>query len=247
MFLFGVLVYFIFIQLQIFVLLLASVLIALGQDDGRYRPTEAAVPITVVPRVFPTTTRVPVYRYNDPRSDPRYGWNSGRWSNDRHDPRYETTPRFDARYNPSTTSTKMMWYVFLFHSLFLTVGKPYTPRSYHDYRTIRLDEKVDSKGYRYVYVSVWYVLINRDNFYSLRRYETVGGILAEEVGSFENFGLKNEGVRAQGSVQITDPAGVVYRIDYQTDSKDAYIPRVGEAPRTPPSIVKLLSLLESHK
>lgn len=80
------------------------------------------------------------------------------------------------------------------------------------------------------------------------RYETVGGILAEEVGTFNNYGLKNEGLRTQGSVQITDVTGVVYRIDYQTDTKDAYIPRTaGEAPKTPPSIVKLLSLLESHK
>lgn len=91
------------------------------------------------------------------------------------------------------------------------------------------------------------LFLNHFNFFSFQRYETVGGILAEEVGTFENFGLKNEGVRAQGSVTIKDLEGVVFRIDYQTDSKDAYIPRAGEAPRTPPSIVKLLSLLESHK
>lgn len=81
------------------------------------------------------------------------------------------------------------------------------------------------------------------------RYETVGGILAEEVGTFENVGLKTEGIRAQGYVQITDPQGVSFRIDYQADSKDAYIPRGDgrEAPRTPPSIVKLLALMELHK
>lgn len=81
-------------------------------------------------------------------------------------------------------------------------------------------------------------------------YETVGGILAEEVGTFENIGLKTEGVRSQGFVQITEPiTGVTYRIDYQTDSKDAYIPRGDgrEAPRMPPTIIKLLALLESHK
>lgn len=83
-------------------------------------------------------------------------------------------------------------------------------------------------------------------FSSIFSYETVGGILAEEVGTFENIGLKQEGVRTQGYVQITDTNGISYRIDYQTDSKDAYIPR-GEAPRIPPSIVKLLSLLESRK
>lgn len=79
-------------------------------------------------------------------------------------------------------------------------------------------------------------------------YETVGGILAEEVGTFQNIGLKNEGVRVQGYVQITDTDGVSYRIDYQSDSKEVYIPpRGGEAPRTPPALVKLLSLLELHK
>ena len=92
-----------------------------------------------------------------------------------------------------------------------------------------MDEKVDYKGYRYVY-------------------ETVGGILAEEVGTFENIGLKTEGVRSQGFVQITDPEGITFRIDYQVDSKDAYVPRNnGEAPRTPPTIIKLLALLEQHK
>lgn len=83
---------------------------------------------------------------------------------------------------------------------------------------------------------------------SMFSYETVGGILAEEVGTFLNIGLKTEGVRAQGYVQITDNNGVSYRIDYQTEGRDAYVPPIrGEAPRTPPSIVKLLSLLELHK
>lgn len=81
----------------------------------------------------------------------------------------------------------------------------------------------------------------------LLSYETVGGILAEEVGTFQNIGLKNEGVRVQGYVQITDTNGVTFRIDYQSDQKEAYIPPRGEAPRTPPSIVKLLSLLDLHK
>ena len=82
--------------MQIFVLL-ALAFVALGQDDGKYRPTEAAPVATVVPRVFPTTTRVPVYRYNDPRT----AWNAGRWSNDRYDPRYDVNSRFDARHIPS--------------------------------------------------------------------------------------------------------------------------------------------------
>lgn len=77
----------------------------------------------------------------------------------------------------------------------------------------------------------------------------MGGIQAEEVGTFENIGLKNEGVRMVGSVQITDPQGVSFRIDYKADSKDAFVPRGDgrEPPRTPPSIVKLLALMESHK
>jgi Insect cuticle protein len=79
------------------------------------------------------------------------------------------------------------------------------------------------------------------------RYETVGGIVAEEVGTFKNIGLRNEGVRTVGYVEITDPEGVSFRIDYQADSKDAYITPRGEAPRTPPSIIKLLALLEAHK
>lgn len=71
--------------------------------------------------------------------------------------------------------------------------------------------------------------------------------MAEEVGVFENIGLKIEGIRTQGYVQITDVEGVTYRIDYQSDSKEAYIPPRGEAARVPPTIVKLLALLESHK
>jgi hypothetical protein len=112
----------------------------------------------------------------------------------------------------------------------ITVAKPVIGRPYTDWRTVRLDEKVDAKGYRYVY-------------------ETVGGILAEEVGTFENIGLKTEGVRAQGYVQITDPRdGVTYRIDYQSDIKDPYVARGNrEVLRTPPTIVKLLALLEAHK
>lgn len=88
--------------MQIFVLL-ASALVALGQDDGKYRPTETIAATTVIPRVFPTTTRVPGFRYNDPRAvDPRYGWNTGRWPTDRFDPRHDTSPRYDPRYNPSS-------------------------------------------------------------------------------------------------------------------------------------------------
>lgn len=78
----------------------ATALVTLAQDDGRYRPTEAPTSSPSTPtnpfRTFQTTTRVPVYKYNDPR----YGWNSGRvWPNERYDPRYDTAPRFDSRFN----------------------------------------------------------------------------------------------------------------------------------------------------
>lgn len=111
---------------------------------------------------------------------------------------------------------------------FVAIGRPFVPRSYHDHRTIRLEQKVDAKGYVY-------------------KYETIGGIKAEEVGTFKQIGLRNAGVRSQGYVQITDNDGVVYRIDYSTDSDETYVASRGETPRTPPSILKLLSLLELHK
>lgn len=160
---------------------------------------------------------------------------------------------FHATTPGSTRTVKQFIFKFLESPVCLfsfLVGKPaYSPRSYHDYRTIRLDEKVDAKGYRYVWVATLQWRSNISSYsVSLFSYETVGGILAEEVGTFQNIGLKTEGVRAQGYVQITDNDGISYRIDYQTEGRNAYVPPArGEAPRTPPSIVKLLSLMELHK
>lgn len=80
------------------------------------------------------------------------GWNSRRyWPNDRYDPRYES--RFDTRYNPNRKKTIENLLSFPFKNTRISVGiaKPYPVRPvYNDYRTIRLDEKVDAKGYRYV-------------------------------------------------------------------------------------------------
>lgn len=85
---------------KVFVLL-ASVLFALAEDDGKYRPEEKAIrpieiPVTPIIRAFPTTTKVPVYKYNDPR----YEWNPRRQWPDRYDPRIGLeNPRWDGRYN----------------------------------------------------------------------------------------------------------------------------------------------------
>ncbi|KAG5675019.1 hypothetical protein PVAND_004959 [Polypedilum vanderplanki] len=100
---------------------------------------------------------------------------------------------------------------------------------FNDWRTIHLDEVADARGYQY-------------------DYETVGGIKVLETGTFENVGLRHEGVRAVGSIVITDRDGVIYKINYQSESKDAYIPRGAREPeRIPPTLAKALALLESHK
>lgn len=72
--------------------------------------------------------------------------------------------------------------------------------------------------------------------------------MVQETGTFENIGLSTVGVRAVGTIQITDRDGVIYKLNYQSDSKEAYIPRAGREPdRIPPAITKVLALLESHK
>jgi hypothetical protein len=72
--------------------------------------------------------------------------------------------------------------------------------------------------------------------------------VAEETGVFESIGLRHEGTRITGTVQITDRDGVIYKINYQADTKEPYIARGGrEAERVPPTIARLLALLETHK
>lgn len=99
-----------------------------------------------------------------------------------------------------------------------------------DWRTLRLDEKADARGYVYVY-------------------DTVAGIVAEETGVFEGIGLRHEGQKIHGQVIITDPRdGVIYKINYQAESKEPYVHRGSrEAERVPPTIARLLALLEAHK
>jgi hypothetical protein len=75
--------------LQVFA---SCILLSLGEDDGKYRPTEATTTTTIL-RGYQPTTRIPVY------NDPRLAWNSGRtWPIDRYDPRYD--PRVDSRVDP---------------------------------------------------------------------------------------------------------------------------------------------------
>lgn len=60
--------------------------------------------------------------------------------------------------------------------------------------------------------------------------------------------MRNEGVKAQGFVQISGVDGISYRIDYVTESKEVFIPHGDrEVLRTPPTIIKMLALLESRK
>lgn len=72
----------------------------LGQEDGKYRPTEATT-TTQYLRTFPvTTTKLPVH------NDPRYNWNSARqWPNDRYDPRQDA-PAVDPRYDPRNNNPR---------------------------------------------------------------------------------------------------------------------------------------------
>jgi hypothetical protein len=92
-----------------------------------------------------------------------------------------------------------------------------------------LDEVADARGYQY-------------------DYETVGGIKVLETGTIEHVGLRHEGVRAVGTITITDRDGVIYKLNYQSESKEPYIPRGAREPeRIPPTIVRALALLESHK
>lgn len=94
----------IFNKFQLQVLTFAAfALLTAAEDDGKYRPlertyrpiVEATTTTTAAPRLFPTTTKVPVYTYNDPR----YEWNARRyWPRDQYDSRYDD-PRYDTRFN----------------------------------------------------------------------------------------------------------------------------------------------------
>lgn len=183
---------------------------ACAEDDGKYKPETTTSTTTIRPYTW--TPRA----WNDPswtRDGRPHNWN---W-NQNYPNTWNTDPRFavDPRYNYTGYN---QW------------NRPTWNRGvYGDYRTIKLDEKADLRGYHYVY-------------------ETVGGVNAEEIGTFENVGLRHEGQKINGQVIITDRDGVLYKINYQVESREAYIPRGSrEAERVPPTIARLLALMESHK
>lgn len=181
-----------------------------AEEDGKYKPDATTTPTTIRPYTwtprawYDTTTRPANWNWNN-----RAPWNPS------------VDPRVDARFNYTGHNNwnrhNPSW------------GRGYDPAVYSDYRTIRLDEKADYRGYHYVY-------------------ETVGGVNAEEIGTFENVGLRHEGQKINGQVIITDRDGVLYKINYQVESREAYIHRGSrEAERVPPTIARLLALMESHK
>lgn len=131
------------------------------EDDGRYRPESVVTTLRTIP-----TTRVPVTSVV-PTAYP--GWNQRRsWPYDRFEPRLDRfeprldrfDPRYDgarhdaAHYDPryntnyyNTNGIQLNVSCFFFNEFPVSAAKPYRP---YDYRTIRLDEKIDAKGYRYV-------------------------------------------------------------------------------------------------
>lgn len=54
-------------------------------------------------------------------------------------------------------------------------------------------------------------------FSSFHRYETSGGISAQEAGTLKNAGSDNEIMSVQGSYQYTGPDGIVYKVTYIAD------------------------------
>lgn len=79
------------------------------------------------------------------------------------------------------------------------------------------------------------------------RYETINGLLAEEVGQFENPGLKNEGTRVQGFVQLSSRDEVIHRIDYNTFYKGDNAALRDPATKTPPAIAQLIAIMNSQR
>jgi hypothetical protein len=73
---------------------------------------------------------------------------------------------------------------------------------------------------------------------------------AEEVGYFENIGLKHEGTKVQGFVQLTgrDSTEVIFRMDYTTFHKGDN-PAVTQQPpaKMPPTITELLAILNANR
>lgn len=84
-------------------------------------------------------------------------------------------------------------------------------------------------------------------YWFLCRYETISGLLAEEVGQFENIGLKNAGTRVQGFVQLTTRDDIVHRIDYNTFYKGDNPALREPAGKTPPALAQLIAILSAER
>lgn len=192
--------------------MLLAVALAYAAEDSTTTITSTIRPYTWTPRAadpnnwnrwnYNDWNRNHDWNRNNNNDWTRKRWDWNRWNNTGYNHNDWNRNRWDSRYD----------------------GYP------RDWRTLRLEEKADARGYTYVY-------------------ETVGGIIAEETGVFESVGLRHEGQRIHGQVTITDPRdGVIYKINYQTESKEAYVHRGNrDAERVPPTIARLLALLESHK
>lgn len=218
------------ILLQIFSqvsFLVIGALLACAEEDGKYKPDSTTTSATTI-RPYTWTPRA----WNDPawREARPHTWNNNNW-----DSRWNSDPRWNSNVDPRWNVDPRINHT-VGHNSWNRWNSPSWPNSrrydggvYGDYRTIRLDEKADLRGYHYVY-------------------ETVGGVNAEEIGTFENVGLRHEGQKINGQVIITDREGVLYKINYQVESREAYIPRGSrEAERVPPTIARLLALMETHK
>lgn len=188
--------------------------LALAEEDGKYRPD----PTTTTT----TTSTIRPYTWN-PRWNPSWNVQNPNWNaqNPNWNNNWDRTYR--GRWNNNNTG-------YNWNQQHDWTRNRYDPAYGRDWRTLRLDETADARGYTYVY-------------------ETVGGIVAEENGVFETVGLRlHDGQRINGQVIITDRDGVTYKINYQVESKEPYVARGHrEAERVPPSIARLLALLETHK
>jgi hypothetical protein len=191
--------------------LVIGAFLAYAEEEGKYRPDLATTSTT-------TTSTIRPYTWN-PRWNPSWNIQNPNWNDGRVNNNWDRTNRgrwnnTGYNWNPQQDWTRNRWD---------------NPAYGRDWRTLRLDETADARGYTYVY-------------------ETVGGIVAEENGVFETVALRHDGQRINGQVIITDREGVTYKINYQVESKEPYVARgLREAERVPPTIARLLALLESHK
>ncbi|XP_055594901.1 larval cuticle protein LCP-30-like [Uranotaenia lowii] len=76
-------------------------------------------------------------------------------------------------------------------------------------------------------------------------FETENGINAEESGRIEPDGQGSEGLRSQGFYEYVGDDGQLYRVDYVADS-NGFVPQGDHIPKVPPAIEKLLQYLASQ-